>query len=83
MVILEKVLSIASGSKGGGGGGGLVQGVGKNVKGVQCKVQNYFLRVVLSLYNYIFTKINFSLGGMPPDPLSYGMSDVNPHLTLM
>ena len=64
---------------GGGGSNPLL----KN-KGVQRKVQNYFLRVVLNLQemHYIFTKKNFFfLRGMPPDPLSYNMSDVNPHLT--
>ena len=63
-------------TSGSGGGGG--------VQGVQPKVQNYFLRVVLNLQemHYIFTKNFFFFPvGMPPDPLSYNMSDVNPHLT--
>ena len=35
--------------------------------------------------HYIFTPNYFfpGGGGMPSYPLSYGMSDVNPHLTLM
>ena len=55
--------------------GGGVQGVRppsapeKSCKGVHSKVQNYFLREI------------FFPGGMPPDPPSYGTSDVNPHLT--
>ena len=31
---------------------------------------------------YFYQKLIFSQEGIPPDPLSYGMSDVNPHLTL-
>ena len=70
---------------GGGGGGGGVQGVSgglnptptpleKYCKGVQPKVQNYFLTVVLNLQEMhsIFTKnqklIFFSRGACPPTP---------------
>ena len=31
--------------------------------------------------NYIFAANYFFPGGMPPDPVRYNMSDVNPHLT--
>ena len=53
-------------------------------KAVQPKVQNYFLESGVKFTGnalYFYQKLFFSRGVMALTPLSYGMSDVNPHLT--
>ena len=78
---------VVVGGGGGSGGSNCSPPLKNNVKGFNPKVQIYFLRVVLNLQekHYIFTKTKFFPGEHPPppDPLSYDMSDVNPHLSLM
>ena len=82
-LVLHSCCQPTSGSRGRGGSGGSNPPLKNNVKGFNPKY-----KIISSEWCSIYRKctiflpqINFFPAGMPPDPPSYGMSDVNPHLT--
>ena len=78
---MDTVSRVTSGSRRGGGGVG--GGVSGGSKGSTQSTKLFLDSGVKFTGNalYFYQKLIFFQGGMPLDPLSYNMSDVNLHLT--